>query len=288
MRIVNRSLAMCDTLPSGDPNIGTAFCEDQIVRNLSWDWSPTAVVPQAAVTGFMVVTSIQDTLSATPAGEGFSNQVSPGTMRSSPVPNYSQRWSCGAVVRFTVRAVTDLGMSEPSQPFEVRMPPCRASSQLWISVDSLTISPSAASGQVLDRGDICILCDDRRFELFGIIVLADDHNSIGTSNPPSHGAGTLAFGLCPANTVCHNEGTFTTNSGWYIEMDHPITNRPLSFTVAINDYDTDNAPDLFCSALAVLAARSPQEWSRANETVILQSDFGEAKCRFQITVRGQP
>ncbi len=287
VRIVNRSLGMCDTLPDGDPNIGTAICEDQIIRNLAWDWSPTAVVPQNAVTGFMVVTSIQDTLSTTPAGEGLSTPVTPGTARSSRVPDYSQRWSCGAIVRFTVRTVTDLGMSEPSLPFEVRMPPCRASSQLWISVDSLTVSPSTATGQVLDRGDICILCDDRRFEMFGMMTLADGNSSIGMLNPPSHGAGTLAFGLCPANTVCHNEGTFTTNSGWYLEMDHPITNQPLVFTMAINDYDTDNAPDLFCTAMTVLAPRSAQEWSRANETVILQSDFGEAKCRFQITVRGQ-
>jgi len=70
-------------------------------------------------------------------------------------------------------------------------------------------------------------------------------------------------------------------------MDYPITNRPLSFSVSINDYDTENANDLFCTAFAVLPPRSAQEWSRANENVVLQSDFGEAKCRFQITVRGQ-
>lgn len=287
VRIVNRSFGMCDTLPSDDPNLGTILCEEQLIRSLAWDWSPTIVVPQNAVTGFMVITSIQDTLSTTPAGEGLATPVTPGTARSSRVPNYSQRWRCGAIVRFSVRTVTDLGMSEPSQPFEVQMPPCRASSQLLISVDSLIISPSTQTGAVLDRGDICILCDDRRFELFGMVTLVDGNNSIGTSNPPSHGAGTLLFGLCPSNTICHNEGTFTTNSGWWIQMDHPITDRPLSFGVSINDYDTENAPDLFCTALAVLAPRSPQEWSRANETVILQSDFGEAKCRIQITVRGQ-
>jgi len=53
------------------------------------------------------------------------------------------------------------------------------------------------------------------------------------------------------------------------------------------DYDTENSEDLFCVALAILPARSAQEWSRANETVVLQSDFGEATCRFQITVTGQ-
>lgn len=285
VRIANRSLGLCDTLPSDDPNIGTALCEEQIIRSLTWDWSPNASGPQA--TGFMIITSIQDSLSSTPAGEGFVNNVNSGTARSAPVPNYSLRWSCGATVRFTVRAVTDFGMSEPSQPFEVRLPACRPSSNLLISVDSLTISPSAASGQVLDRGDICILCDDRRFEMFGMIALADNNNSIGTAFPPNHGAGTIAFGLCPHNTVCHNEGTFTTNSGWWIEMDYPITNRPLSFSVSINDYDTEDAIDLFCTAFAVLPPRSAQEWSRANETVVLQSDFGEAKCRFQITVRGQ-
>ncbi|MFN8399698.1 MAG: hypothetical protein U0X74_06775 [Anaerolineales bacterium] len=287
LRLVNRSFGMCDPLPSEDPNIGTILCEDQIIRNLAWNWSPTSEIPQSEVTGFVVNTFIQDTLSTTPVGEGFSNPVSPGTARSSPVPDYSLRWRCGATVRFTVRAVTDLGMSEPSQPFEIRMPACRPSSNLLISVDSLTISPSATSGQVLDRGDICILCDDRRFEMFGMIALADNNNSIGIEGTPGHGAGTIAFGLCPHNTVCHNEGTFTTNSGWWIEMDYPITNRPLSFSVSINDYDTENAIDLFCTAFAVLPSRSAQEWSRTNETVILQSDFGEAKCRFQITVRGQ-
>ncbi|HAX71447.1 MAG TPA: hypothetical protein PK152_13410 [Anaerolineales bacterium] len=285
VRIANRSLGLCDTLPDGDPNIGTALCEEQIIRSLTWEWSPNASGPQA--TGFMIITSIEDSLSATPAGEGFVNNVNSGDARSAPVPDYSLRWRCGATVRFTVRAITGFGMSAPSQPFEVRLPACRPSSNLLITVDSLTISPSAANGQVLDRGDICILCDDRRFEMFGMIALADNNNSIGMAFPPNHGAGTIAFGLCPHNTVCHNEGTFTTNSGWWIEMDYPITNRPLSFSVSINDYDTEDSIDLFCTAFAVLPARSAQEWSRANETVVLQSDFGEATCRFQISVRGQ-
>lgn len=285
VRIANRSLGLCDTLPDGDPNIGTALCEEQIIRSLTWEWSPNTSGPQA--TGFMIITSIEDSLSATPAGEGFVNNVNSGDARSAPVPDYSLRWRCGATVRFSVRAITDFGMSAPSQPFEVRLPACQPSSNLLITVDSLTISPSAASGQVLDRGDICILCDDRRFEMFGMIALADNNNSIGTAFPPNHGAGTIAFGLCPHNTVCHNEGTFTTNSGWWIEMDYPITNRPLSFSVSINDYDTEDSIDLFCTAFAVLPARSAQEWSRANETVVLQSDFGEATCRFQISVRGQ-
>jgi hypothetical protein len=285
VRIVNRSFGFCDTLPSGDPNIGTIVCGDGVIRSLTWEYQPGPLGPQP--TGFMIITSIEDTLSATPAGEGFVTNVNSGTARSAPVPDYSLRWRCGATVRFSVRAVTALGMSEPSQPFEVRLPPCRAASKLIITVESLTISPSATSGEVLDRGDICILCADRRFEMFGTIALADNNNSIGTTFPPNHGAGTIVFGLCPNNTVCHNEGTFTTNSGWWIEMDYPILNRPLAFSVSINDYDTENSPDLFCTAFAVLPARSAQEWSRANENVILQSDFGEAKCRFNISVRGQ-
>lgn len=286
VRITNRSLGLCDTLSSGDPNIGTALCEEQILRSLTWEWERTSSGPQA--NGFIIITSIEDSLSATPAGEGFVTNVNSGDARSAPVPDYSLRWRCGATVRFSVRALTDFGMSEASQPLEVRLPACPASSNLLIAVNSLTISPSAASGQVLDHGDICILCDDRRFEMFGMIALADNENSIGNAFPPNHGAGTIAFGLCPNNTICHNEGTFTTNSGWWIEMDYPITNRPLTFSVSINDYDTEDSIDLFCTAFAVLPPRSAQEWSRANETAILQSDFGEAKCRFEITVRGQP
>ncbi|NWF64359.1 MAG: hypothetical protein HXY38_08645 [Chloroflexi bacterium] len=287
VRIVNRSMGMCSPLPEEGPNIGTILCEDAIIRSLAWDWSPTAEVPQAAVTGFMVITSIEDTLSRTPAGEGFVNNVSPGTARATSVPNYSQRWRCGSVVRFTVRAVTDLGVSAPSSAYEVRTPACPASRKLWISVDTLIIEPSAATGQVLDRGDICILCDDRRLELFGFMIPGDEGNAYGIPNP-SHDFGTILFGLCPHQTICHNAGTFTTNSGWWHQLDYPILNEPLAFSVAINDYDTENAPDLFCTAMAVLAPRSPQEWSRTAETVILQSDFGEAKCRFEITVRGEP
>lgn len=286
VRIVNRSMGICNPLPEEDSNFGTGLCEDTIIRSLAWDWSPTAEVPQSAVTGFMIITSIEDTLSSAPAGEGFVNNVSPGTARTAPVPNYSQRWRCGSVVRFSVRAVTDLGVSAPSAAYEVRMPACPASNKLWISVDTLTIEPSASTGQVLDRGDICIACDDRRLELFGFMIPGDESYAYGIANP-SHDFVTNLFGLCPRQTICHNAGTFTTNSGWWLQTDYPISNQPLVFRAAIFDYDTENAPDLFCTAMAVLAPRSPQDWSRTTENVILQSDFGEAKCRFQITVRGQ-
>lgn len=286
VRIVNRSMGICDPLPEGDSNVGTILCEDTLIRNLAWDWSPTAEVPQAAVTGFMIITSIEDTLSRTPAGEGFTNNVSPGTARTAPVPNYSQRWRCGSIVRFTVRAVTDLGVSAPSPAYEVRTPACQPSNKLWISMESLTIEPSASTGQALDRGDICINCDDRRFELFGFMIPGDEGYAYGIANP-HHDLGTTLFGICPRHTICHNAGTYTTNSGWWLQMDYPISNQPLVFSAEIFDYDTENAPDLFCTAMAVLAPRSPQDWSRTTETVILQSDFGEAKCRFQITVRGQ-
>ena len=287
VRLVNRASGICEDLPMDDPNLGTILCQEQIVRHIAWDWSASEQVPQSAVTGFMLITSIEDAISTTPAGEGYTHNVNSGTARSAPVPNYSQRWRCGATVRFTVRAVTNFGMSEPSEAFEVRLPACPSARNLLIRIESLTISPSSATGQVLDRGDICILCDDRRLELNGMISLADDNNSIGDTNPPSHGAGHVLFGLCPTYTKCRNEGTYTTNSGWWMEMDYPVTNRPLAFTTSIIDYDTENSEDLFCVALAVLPARSAQEWSRANETVVLQSDFGEATCRFQITVTGQ-
>lgn len=287
VRLVNRASGICEDLPMDDPNIGTILCQEQIIRHIAWDWTASEQVPQTAVTGFMIITSIEDTLSSTPAGGGFTNNVNSGTARSAPVPNYSQRWHCGATVRFTVRAVTNFGMSEPSDAFEVRLPACPSANNLLIRIESLTISPSSSTGQVLDRGDICILCDDRRLELNGTVVLADGRNSIGDAFPPNHGAGHILFGLCPTYTKCRTEGTYTTNSGWWMAMDYPITNQPLTFTVAVTDYDTENSEDLFCVALAVLPTKSAQEWSRANETVLLQSDFGEAKCRFEISVTGQ-
>lgn len=288
VRLVNRLSGYCEDLPTEDPNMLNRVCGEEIIRQIAWDWSPTAETPQSAVTGFMLITSIEDAISATPAGEGFVVNITPGTARSAPVPNYSSRWRCGATVRFTVRAVTDLGVSAPSPAYEVRMPECRPAGHLLISVDKLIIEPSAATGQVLDRGDICIACDDRRVELFGFLSPGEEGLSYGITNP-SHNIGTLIFGLCPNQTICHNAGTFTRNSGWWHQiLEFPILNEPLVFSVAINDYDTDNAPDLFCTAMAVLAPRSPQDWSRTTETVILQSDFGEAKCRFEITVRGQP
>jgi hypothetical protein len=301
VRIVNRSFGFCDTLPSGDPNIGTIVCGDGVIRSLTWEYQPGPLGPQP--TGFMIITSIEDTLSATPAGEGFVTNVNSGTARSAPVPDYSLRWRCGATVRFSVRAVTDLGMSEPSQPFEVRLPACRPAREMIITVESLTISPSASSGEVLDRGDICILCADRRFELYGSVRMngsafvgyspeldgdlglpSDQANRL----KPRHGFDTILFGLCPYQTFCYNEGTFTRDSAWWSQVIDPIsTNRPLIFSVAINDYDTEDSPDPFCMASKVLPARSAEEWSRTNETVILESDFGEAKCTFRINVRGE-
>ncbi|MBI5946425.1 MAG: hypothetical protein HY864_18845 [Chloroflexi bacterium] len=295
VRFINTVTGFCEPLPSTDPDTGTNVCIDQLAPRLAWDWNASGIVPQAAVTGFLVNVDFLDTTrtSEYPVN-GPELFIQPGTARNSLPPAIPSFYRCGGIIKITVRAVTDFGRSYPSAPLELRRPACNSRAELRITVQSLTIGPSTGSGQVLDQGDICILCDDRRMELFGDLFIAVRNTAPALSRTPSHDIGTLLTGACPGGTVCVNEGQYEWGVPphrvtWLFEMEGAAAQlQPLSFTVVIKDYDTSNGPDPFCVATKTLEPRTTADWARINETVELTSDLGEASCKFQINVLGLP
>jgi hypothetical protein len=282
VRIVNRSLGYCDQ--AGDDQI---VCGDQLIRSLNWDWTPTALVPQEAVTGFQVTVSIVDTRPGIVAGIEYGRRVAPGTQRSIAVPPLPSGWRCGATVRYTVRAITDLGMSEPSAPLQVQLPPCSNPSEVKITIKSISVLPSDRTGQVKDDGDICIFCDDRRLELFGSIDIGRG-NGIGTYGMPSHDFLSTVYGLCPSGTICLTEGR------WYEDAYEAIGNLAdfnnaqggITFSVILTDLDLLDGPDTFCLASNSISPRSLADWARTDETVVITSGSSEASCRVEIQVQG--
>lgn len=295
VRFENVVTGLCEPIPSTDPDYGSSVCIDQVAPRIAWDWNGNALFRQEAVSGFTVTVNFLDT-TRNPALllNGTEIYVQPGTTRRTVPPAVPSYFRCGGVLQITVSTVTELGRSLPSAPLQVRQPACNSRAILRITVQSLTIGPSAASGQVLDQGDICILCDDRRMELFGDLFIAVNNTAPALSRTPGHDIGTLLTGACPQGTVCVNEGQYVWGQSphrvtWLFEMEgDALQLQPLSFTVALKDYDTHNGPDPFCVATKTLGARSLTDWARTDENIELTSDLGEASCKFQINVTGLP
>jgi hypothetical protein len=195
-------------------------------------------------------------------------------------------------VRYTVRAITDLGMSEPSAPLEVRLPDCPSTINARVTIESLSVLPSDYTGQVKDDGDICILCDDRRLELMGTVTAANF-----SSYPSAHrDFASLFFGACPPEAHCFTQGVYGPDAlhSWL----PPFTVRNIGdgtfvwVTGDLTDYDFNNSPDIFCSVslnnVNDPLPRTVAEWQRFDQRFTLTSDYGEAKCEMVIHIQGVP
>ena len=165
-----------------------------------------------------------------------------------------------------------------------------------IEVKSISVRPSVSTGEVLDDGDICIACSDRRMEVFGDILIGGQLAPT-FSERPWHGAGTILFGNCPANTACMEQGSYirlrTRIAPWLFQMETSVRSLvgnqgPINIVVALQDYDTQNGSDEYCLASASLPARTDAEWTRFNEVLRLTGGSNEASCQVEVVVRGIP
>lgn len=285
----------CTPLPSTDPYIGTSVCDAEVIRSLLWDWEGNSVYTEADITGWRVNVSFMDELRPGPSQPGpvmyveRLNASSAG--RRARVPVIPSNYACGGTIHITVTAVTDRGESLPSEPLRIPQPPCRQLGVVRFTIRSISITPSDRTGEVRDDGDICVGCTDRRLELFGNIFIGLN-TAPSPANPPSHDFGTILTGSCPSGTVCLDPGGYFWGSAtipWLSVMEIQMPrNQGITLVAILQDYDIQNSRDDFCLAAQTLPARSAEDWTRVNESVVLRSDFGEASCAVEILVEGIP
>jgi len=297
-----RNVAGCDFFPSTDPNVGSSVCTGPLEPMLMWNWSGNAFYAEADVTGWVLNVQVMDYQFGGTTWQPAVGRVverpagSASAGRSIPMPVLPSNYACGVDVRITLMTLTDRGNSLPSEPLIIRQPRCPQAGLVQITVKSIRVGPSASTGQVLDDGDICIACADRRMEVFGDIFIGLQAAPT-FSERPWHGAGTTLFGACPANTACMTEGSYIwlrspQIAPWLFEMETSVRSLgnggAINIVVALQDYDTQNGSDEYCLASASLPARTDAEWTRFNEVLRLTGGSNEASCQVEVVVRGIP
>jgi hypothetical protein len=253
---------------------------------LTWSWLPSATVTHNMLTGFDVKLDFaqKSNPSLRLAGSQFRVDGQNFFLPLHPLP---LAYRCGSTVYVTVTARTARGNSAPSAPLIIHMPECRQD-KFRIRITSIELGPSGQSGQLRDDGDICILCDDRRLEVFGAVYA----NGYGVRRESlGHGADVILFGACPASTTCLTAGTyqfseFSNRVPWLFEMDVPHNGAAI-LTVYLSDYDTQNSPDLLCAGSAEVQL-GPLVDKNFRQTLTVASDFGEAACRISAEVTIAP
>jgi hypothetical protein len=256
---------------------------------IGWMWFPSATVTRAMLTGFTV--QIEFSEPGNPArrapGPQFrvDNRADSLPLQPLPIP-----YRCGTTAYITVTAHTAQGSSAPSTPLVLRLPDCKEQ-KVRVRITSIQIGPANPFGQLRDDGDICILCDDRRLEVFGAVYVnggrGQDLESLG------HGAEVILFGACPATTICLTAGTYpfeqyANRIPWLFELDVPQTrNGAVFLTVSLQDYDTENSPDMLCHGNAEVRL-GPLVDKNFRQTLTVASNFGEAACRINAEVTLAP
>lgn len=279
---------------------------------LLWDWNGNDTYTEADITAWRVdvyVDGASETFrvpmpSLRPPGGGYM-----ATIPALQDPCIS--------ARITVTALTDGGESLPSTPLN-RTPlnrrpiPIRCAEswvKMEVTIESLTIRPSARTYQVQDDGDICIFCVDRRLELVGNFIYIGHLNdreflemlryeeSRSFRYLPTEAASfpLEVAGACPLNTICVTEGTYrdlplfigavpTERSLVYIPIIGGI--GELQFLITLFDYDLLNSRDFILVHRVDMPARSVEEWLHTDERLILGGDSGEAAGEIVIRVKG--
>lgn len=254
---------------------------------IRWSWFPSGGVTSEMLTGFNIRLEFSQPGKLSRRLPGAQFNLSDGRARELPSLVLPVAYRCGTTVYVTVTARTTQGSSAPSAPLIIRLPECKQN-KLRIRINSIVILPSRQTGQLRDDGDICILCDDRRLEVFGSIYL--NGYGVGLENF-GHGLDVILFGACPATTICVTEGQYSypDNSRqvpWLFEMDVPHNGTAI-LTVSLFDYDTENSPDLLCQGSAFIEL-GPLVDRNFRRRLTVTNDFGEAFCSVNAELQFAP
>jgi len=151
------SRAACDQLTDGSAVLGCALFG---LNTLTWEWNGNSRFTEATLTGYHV--------SAMLNGSPWHDwDVHPGSRKAILAPNAGL--PCSAQLSYTVIAVQGTLQSVPSEPATLDTPRCVNAARLHVTLDRLHLGPSPSTGQIHDRGDICIGCPDNEFEMDGLV-----------------------------------------------------------------------------------------------------------------------
>ncbi|HXF68654.1 MAG TPA: hypothetical protein VNK89_02510 [Thermoflexus sp.] len=294
LRLIPNIPVLLDPIERDNPTIPSPTnlrISDMLVSPvLRWDWSGNAAYTEADITGWRIDVSIYDAPGPGQASGTLTYRVprsrNPAGGYMAPIPALRDR-CIGAHI--TVTALTNDGESLPSAPVDrprssspLSFCPETRRGHVRVTIESLTVRPSGRTGQVLDDGDICIGCADRRLELYRSPT--DMLQVFARLVVRAMYLPVEIFGFCPVGTRCVTAGDY----GIPGEVVIPISSSgELHFMLCLLDQDVLNLSDPFiCRSIDML--RSPEEWLRTDERVTVTGDFGEAMGEIVIRIQGLP
>ncbi len=308
----------CDELPT-DRERG--LCALAIifggVPTLYWDWNGAPFYAEASITGYRVVA--RDYTSGL-IFRLWDRDVRPGShkftlARTGGMP-------CGRRVSFVVKAIAGtresawsdaIGFDTPACP-----PPPPTAVQLDITFETMELRPSLGRANIIDSGDICIFCEDRRLELYGALVIRKSGDHFGPTwtwggdrrFEPGRWENNFEYwmertfprspfqGVCEY-TSCLTQGTYRWSEQFLFPPGDPyIARGPVTSRITLRegesllidpfvmDWDILNSNDIVCSSHLELS-KSLREWSTTNEVFTMNSDRGEASCTITVRIIGR-
>lgn len=293
-------------------NVHPSFCQGsntwRVGDGIAWDWSdPTGLLRDSDLTGYHIKVDQLDMLNPHhPILTTLTEfDIHSGRFKSAPPPAILNNVGCSTRVLIYVQAVEGLEFSDYSDPAIFDSPRCTQNDTITVSVSQIIVG-NGSPDSVTD-GDPCILCTDRRLELYGSFLI---NNTDGNIMDPPTGHNGPEFGGCPDHTQCVTGGVYT-----FGDPDHvifiqgaaailaPSTGRTLSMVVDLSDYDyftylngiltgalshfsNDPAAYRWCHGTLTLPGRSAVDWERFDQTFHIRDNSPEGACDVTIRVQG--
>jgi len=293
-------------------NVHPSFCHGSDTwragDGIAWDWSdPAGLLSDRDLTGYHIKVDQLDMLDPHhPILTTLTEfDIHSGRFKSVPPPAILNNVGCSTRILIYVQAVEGLEFSDYSDPAIFDGPRCTQNGVITVSVGQIIVG-NGSPDSVTD-GDPCVLCTDRRLELYGSFLI----NNVGGSvlNGPT-GHNGPEFGGCPDQTQCVTGGLYTfgdPSHSIFIQgasaFPAPGTGRTLSMIVDLSDYDyftyltgfltgtlshfsNDPAAYRWCHGTLTLPGRSAVDWERFDQTFHIRDNSPEGACDVTIRVQG--
>ncbi|MCX6060002.1 MAG: Ig-like domain-containing protein [Chloroflexi bacterium] len=279
---------------------------------IAWDWSdPSGRHTEHTLTGYRIKVNqldMQDphNLILTTLTEF---NIHPGTTKSVPPPAILNNVGCGTLVQIHVQAVSGWSESEYSDPLVIAGPPCTGNNLITITVNRIIVGDGSNPESVIDT-DPCILCADRRLELYGSLLFSPIGGRI-LDGPTGHNG--PEFGGCPDHTDCTSGFThrfeapdYRNRMVWNMllhDRQAPGPGQTLTLIADLYDYDyftyltsfgpgavlphfsNDPASYQWCQARLTIAGRTALEWERFDDYFYLRDHNPQGACDITIHIQ---
>ncbi len=272
-------------------------------------WSlhyPEGLLTERDLTGYHILV-LQEELESGVVSIVTEFDVHPGTTKSAPPPAILNNVGCGTSVDIVVQAMAGLRIGYYSAPLRITGHPCTGNGVLTVTVDQIIVGDGSETS--ITDNDPCVLCTDRRLELYGALIVSHSRNR-NIAGPTGHNG--PEFGGCPDRTRCAKGGVYTFGNPdpnqrlfWNEQFVGigPDANRTLTITVDLYDYayrtylagslegsfrhfSNDPASYRWCRARLTLPGRSAIEWERFVQTFHLRDTNPKGNCDVTVHVQG--